>query len=361
MRPLRVVMEAFGPYAAQQTLDFAELRGASFFLITGPTGSGKTTVLDAMSFALYGVTSGGPESEGGRSGASMRSDHADPGLLTRVTFDFALGGDLYRIVREPEQERPKLRGDGVTVHGQSATLWRLRDTDEGLAEDGGPLAAGWSKVSGRSEVLLGFRAEQFRQVVMLPQGRFQRLLAADSREREQILRALFDTGHYSAIEAELEESRQGAERRGEDAEGQARRGAAAGRGGDGRGSGRATRAPGARGRRSRRPRRDRGAREGRSAGAAAGRPRGRRPSRRAGRRGGRVRGRRRARGTRRQCEGGARRRRAGDDRERSCRARDRGACRRRRAAHRGGGARGRAPAPRGGGRRGSRGAREARG
>ncbi|HEX5641398.1 MAG TPA: SMC family ATPase [Thermoleophilia bacterium] len=209
MRPLRVVMEAFGPYAAQQTLDFAELRGASFFLITGPTGSGKTTVLDAMSFALYGVTSGGPESEGGRSGASMRSDHADPGLLTRVTFDFALGGDRYRIVREPEQERPKLRGDGVTVHGQSATLWRLRQSSEGLAEDGGPLETGWSKVSARSEVLLGFRAEQFRQVVMLPQGRFQRLLAADSREREQILRALFDTGHYSAVEAELKRAAKG--------------------------------------------------------------------------------------------------------------------------------------------------------
>ena len=78
MRPLRVVMQAFGPYAGEQTLDFAELRGASFFLITGPTGSGKTTVLDAMSFALYGVTSGGPENEGGRSGAAMRSDHADP-------------------------------------------------------------------------------------------------------------------------------------------------------------------------------------------------------------------------------------------------------------------------------------------
>jgi DNA repair protein SbcC/Rad50 len=209
MRPLRVVMQAFGPYAGEQTLDFAELRGASFFLITGPTGSGKTTVLDAMSFALYGVTSGGPESEGGRSGAAMRSDHADPDLLTRVTFDFALGGERFRIVREPEQDRPKLKGDGVTKHNQTAALWRLRDGLGGLEESGGPLETGWTKVSVKSEELLGFRSEQFRQVVMLPQGRFQKLLEADSKEREQILRALFDTGHYAAMELALKDAAKG--------------------------------------------------------------------------------------------------------------------------------------------------------
>jgi exonuclease SbcC len=209
VRPLRVTVQAFGPYAGEQTLDFAELRGAGFFLITGPTGSGKTTVLDAMSFALYGVTSGGPENEGGRSGASMRSDHADPELLTRVCFDFALGDDEYRIEREPEQERPKLKGEGTTRHAQGATLWRLR-SGEGVPEvDGAPLATGWTRVSAASEELLGFRSEQFRQVVMLPQGRFQKLLEADSREREQILRALFDTGHYNAVELALKEAAKG--------------------------------------------------------------------------------------------------------------------------------------------------------
>ncbi len=210
MRPLRVAMQAFGPYAGDQLLDFADLRGAGFFLITGPTGSGKTTVLDAMSFALYGVTSSGPESDGGRSGASMRSDHADPHVLTSVAFDFALGEDLYRIQREPEQERPKLKGEGTTTHHQAATLWRLRDTGVGPpVEDGGPLATGWTKVSAKAEGLLGFRSEQFRQVVMLPQGRFQKLLEADSKEREQILRALFDTGHYTAIELALKDAAKG--------------------------------------------------------------------------------------------------------------------------------------------------------
>ena len=210
MRPLRVVMQAFGPYAGEQVLDFAELRGKSFFLITGPTGSGKTTVLDAMSFALYGVTSGGPENEGGRSGASMRSDHADPQLLTRVEFDFALGQRLYRVVARAGAGAPEAqRGEGTTAHGQTARIWRLREGAQGPEEDGAPLETGWTKVSAKAEELLGFRSEQFRQVVMLPQGRFQKLLEADSKEREQILRALFDTGHYAALEAELKRKAKG--------------------------------------------------------------------------------------------------------------------------------------------------------
>ncbi len=206
MRPLAVTLQAFGPYAGRQHLDFAELHGAGFFLITGPTGSGKTTVLDAMSFALYGETSGGAEGEGGRTGASMRSDHAAPETLTRVVFDFALGADLYRAEREPEQERPRLRGEGTAKHTQEATLWRLRrEADGRLAEDGAPLATGWTKVRAAAEELLGFRGEQFRQVVLLPQGRFQRFLEAHSGEREELLRTLFTTSHYTEIERRLRE------------------------------------------------------------------------------------------------------------------------------------------------------------
>ena len=206
MKPLAITMQAFGPYAGVQTLDFGDLRGAGFFLITGPTGAGKTTVLDAMSFALYGDTSGGTESEGGRSGAAMRSDHSDPGTLTRIVFDFSIGADVYRVERLPEQERPKLRGGGTTTHLQEATMWRLRRGGDGALElDGAPLAAGWTKVKAKAEDVLGFRGEQFRQVVMLPQGRFQQLIEADSNEREQILRAFFDTGHYAAIEAALKD------------------------------------------------------------------------------------------------------------------------------------------------------------
>ena len=204
MRPLAVTMQAFGPYAGLQELDFADLRGNGFFLITGPTGAGKTTILDAMSFALYGETSGGPEKDGARSGAAMRSDHADPDTLTRVRFDFSLGQELYRAERTPEQERPKVRGEGTTTHLQEATLWRLRgDGADAPVPDGAPLATGWSRVTAKAEDILGFRAEQFRQVVMLPQGRFQQFLEADSGQREQILRALFETGRYADIERAL--------------------------------------------------------------------------------------------------------------------------------------------------------------
>jgi exonuclease SbcC len=204
MRPLLVTLQAFGPYAGLQTLDFADLCGAGFFLITGPTGAGKTSILDAMSFALYGETSGGLEKDGARSGAAMRSDHADPDTLTRVCFDFSLGDDLYRAERTPEQQRPKVRGEGTTTHLQEATLWRLRRDEAGsLVPEGAPLASGWSKVTAKAEDVLGFRAEQFRQVVMLPQGRFQQFLEADSGQREQILRALFETGRYADIERAL--------------------------------------------------------------------------------------------------------------------------------------------------------------
>ena len=204
MKPLVVTMQAFGPYADRQRLDFADLRGIGFFLITGPTGAGKTTILDAMSFALYGETSGGLEKDGARSGAAMRSDHADPDTLTELRFDFSLGGDLYRVERTPEQQRPKVRGEGTTTHLQEATLWRLRrDGPDDLVTDGAPLASGWSKVTAKAEDILGFRAEQFRQVVMLPQGRFQQFLEADSGQREQILRALFETGRYADIERAL--------------------------------------------------------------------------------------------------------------------------------------------------------------
>ena len=201
MRPLRVRMQAFGPYAAVQELDFSDLDGNDFFLISGPTGSGKTTVLDAMAFALYGDTSGGE-----RDARDMRSQHAAPDMLTEVEFDFAVGNDPYRILRRPQQERPKKVGDGTTTHVQEATVWRLTTTDDGGLAPGKPLADGWTDVTRAAEEILGFRSEQFRQVVMLPQGRFQELLRAKSQDKEKILSALFDTLFYKDVEDALKKS-----------------------------------------------------------------------------------------------------------------------------------------------------------
>ncbi len=197
MKPLRLTMCAFGPYPREQVLDFAELRGQSLFLITGPTGSGKTTVLDAICFALYGDTSGLE-----RDGAQMRSQHSAPATATEVTFDFALGSQSYRVKRNPAYERPKLRGEGTTTEAASARLWRRTGVSD-PADDGVPLATKASEVTAEVEKLLGFRSEQFRQVVVLPQGQFRKLLMASVPEREAILEALFQTSLYRLMEQAL--------------------------------------------------------------------------------------------------------------------------------------------------------------
>ncbi|MCL6638993.1 MAG: SMC family ATPase [Firmicutes bacterium] len=199
MKPLKLTMSAFGPYAGTQVLDFTELGGRSIFLIHGPTGSGKTTILDAMCFALYGDTSGAE-----RDGKQMRSDHSGPSAPTEITFDFAVGSEKYRIRRSPEQERPKKRGGGTTVMPPNATLWKR--TGAGDDAEGTVLESGWSKVTEAVEKILGFKSSQFRQVVMLPQGEFRRLLTADSRQRQAILETLFRTEIYRRIEDALKET-----------------------------------------------------------------------------------------------------------------------------------------------------------
>jgi exonuclease SbcC len=201
MRPLHLTMQAFGPYAGREELDFRLLGKNSFFLIHGPTGGGKTTILDAICFALYGVSSGEE-----REGKEMRSDHAEPSLATEVAFDFSLGEDLYRVSRSPEQERPKKRGDGTTRKNPEATLWRLLERGKGSLVESDVLESQWSRVTERIEEILGFKSDQFRQVIMLPQGQFRKLLMANSTEREDILEVLFQTEVYRRIEEALKEA-----------------------------------------------------------------------------------------------------------------------------------------------------------
>lgn len=200
MRLDRLEIQAFGAYAGTETIDFATVRDKPLLLIHGPTGSGKTTVLDAMCFALFGETSGAE-----RTGAQMRCDLAQDDVLTRVVFEFSLGARRLRVVREPEQQRPARRGGGTTRHSHAAWLWDLTGAGDG---EGVLLEQKAGDVSRRVGELLGFSEDQFRQVVVLPQGRFRELLTAKSDDKEKILKALFNTALYERISAELKRRRQ---------------------------------------------------------------------------------------------------------------------------------------------------------
>jgi len=200
MRPIKLTMSAFGPFAGVQVIDFRDLGDKNFFLIHGPTGAGKTTILDAICFALYGVTSGAE-----RKGKQMRSDHASSKLQTEVTLDFKLRGKIYRVTRRPEQERPAKRGNGLVQSQQEAEFLVHSDAPY---EDGAwsIIESRWRDVTEKIEKLFGFSEDQFRQVVVLPQGQFRRLLVSDSREREKILETLFQTEIYRRIEEALKDA-----------------------------------------------------------------------------------------------------------------------------------------------------------
>lgn len=200
MRPIKLTISAFGPYADKQIIDFTQLLDRNFFLIHGPTGSGKTTILDAMCFALYGDTSGAE-----RNGKQMCSDHSDLKELTEVTLDFTIGEDKYRVKRHPEQERPKKRGEGTITMRSEAILWqRTGLTSE--EEEGTVLESTWLRVTEKIENILGFKSAQFRQVVLLPQGEFRKLLTSNSADRQVILETLFRTEFFRRIEDELKEN-----------------------------------------------------------------------------------------------------------------------------------------------------------
>ncbi len=197
MRPERLYMRAFGPFADKETLDFSRLEGKPLFLIHGPTGAGKSTLLDAMCFALYGEASGAD-----REAAQLRSQWAEPRCLTEVVLDFRLGEARYRVRRRPRQQRPKKRGEGFTTEEARAELFR-RAPGQSPEEDGELLAHGVADVTRKVEELLGLNAAQFRQVIVLPQGEFRKLLTAETSERQKILQRLFETGIYAEIEEEL--------------------------------------------------------------------------------------------------------------------------------------------------------------
>nr|WP_315595917.1 SMC family ATPase [uncultured Cupriavidus sp.] len=206
MKPLYLKLQAFGPFAATETIDFTRLGEQAFFLIHGPTGAGKTTLLDAICFALYGDTSGGE-----RSPQDMRSANADPALRTEVTLEFGLGAMHYRVTRSPTQDRPSQRATGGLVKETAKA-----QLDVMLDGNWKSHASQPNRVSDAVRDLLGFDSAQFRQVIVLPQGRFRELLTADSKARQSILERLFHTELYRRVEELLKEQAAGIRREAEE-------------------------------------------------------------------------------------------------------------------------------------------------
>ncbi len=189
MKPLKLTISAFGPYAGVQEIDFSNLK-EQIFVISGPTGSGKTTIFDAISFALFGEPSGSS-----RDRDSFRSDFALQDAETFVELVFELRGNTYKIRRLPQQEQRKLRGEGFTT----------RNADAELLMPDGSLITKILSVDEKINELLGINKSQFKQIVMLPQGEFRRLLEADSSERELIFRKIFGTEGFAEIQRRLED------------------------------------------------------------------------------------------------------------------------------------------------------------
>jgi exonuclease SbcC len=192
-------LTAFGPFADTVEVDLDDAARDGLFLLWGPTGAGKTTLLDAVVYAFYGTVPGVRGEE-----KRLRSDHAGADVRTEVSCEVSLGPERLRVIRRPEQQRPKKRGEGWTTEQAKLSVQRWTGTD-------------WSPVSTRidegSEYLrtrLGLSAEQFCQVVLLPQGDFARFLRAEPEDRGRLLRTLFDVGRFARVEDWLAEERSAA-------------------------------------------------------------------------------------------------------------------------------------------------------
>ena len=192
MKPISLTIEAFGPYRDSVTLDFNELQNHSMFLISGPTGAGKTSILDAMVYALYGEPSGEV-----RKTDAIRSDFAEPQHMTRVDFSFAIGEAQYRVERLPKQWVAKKRGTGMREQNASATVYEMKDGEWKV------VATSAAAIRDTIQRIIGFCKDQFLQVVLLPQGEFRKLLVASTSEREELLHTLFRTELYRKLQEAL--------------------------------------------------------------------------------------------------------------------------------------------------------------
>ena len=190
MRPLRLTLSAFGPYAAETTLDLEKLGKGGLYLITGDTGAGKTTLFDAITYALYDHSSSGI-----REGSMLRCKYADDKTPTFVELEFEVHGVRYTVRRNPEYQRPKARGEGMTTEKADATL---------TYPDTRPPVTKAKDVTAAVQEIIGLDYNQFSQIVLIAQGQFTKLLNASTEERSRIFRKLFRTQRYAQLQERLQ-------------------------------------------------------------------------------------------------------------------------------------------------------------
>ena len=190
MRPLKLTLSAFGPYAAETVLELAKLGRGGLYLVTGDTGAGKTTLFDAITYALYDHSSGGV-----REGAMLRCKYAGPKTPTFVELEFEVNGQRYTVRRNPEYQRPKNRGEGMTTEKADATL---------TYSDGRPPVTKAKDVTAAVQEIIGLDYSQFCQIAMIAQGQFTKLLNASTEERSRIFRKLFRTQRYARLQERLQ-------------------------------------------------------------------------------------------------------------------------------------------------------------
>ena len=190
MRPLRLTLSAFGPYAGETVLELEKLGKGGLYLVTGDTGAGKTTLFDAITYALYDHSSGGV-----REGAMLRCKYADPRTPTFVELEFEVNGQRYTVRRNPEYTRPKVRGEGFTTEKADAVL---------TFPDTRPPVTRAKDVTAAVMEIIGLDYSQFCQIAMIAQGQFTRLLNASTEERSRIFRKLFRTQRYARLQERLQ-------------------------------------------------------------------------------------------------------------------------------------------------------------